>query len=76
MDLTKLMEQITAENNRSDMLSANKGTGGTNASYDSVHGNRGKQMNPNWQPNHRRPGAPDEEEGNDAGEVYGPVGSD
>ena len=74
MDLTKLTEQWAADNNKSDTLNANIGSDGTNVTYDKAQGNRGKQMNPNWHPSHRKPGAPDEEESDDGGEVYGPVG--
>jgi hypothetical protein len=34
-------------NHRSDALNQNKGTSGTNKTNAQVHGNRGKQMNPN-----------------------------
>jgi hypothetical protein len=32
---------------KSDQSNANKGTNGVNKTYSQVHGNRGKQMNPN-----------------------------
>jgi hypothetical protein len=72
MDLTKLLNQIAADNQRSDTLNANIGSDGTNPTYDKAQGNRGKQMNPTWHPNQRTPGAPDDEEAE--GDVFGPVG--
>ena len=43
------MSQPTKQqtNHRSDTLNQNKGTSGTNKVNAKVHGNRGKQMNPN-----------------------------
>ena len=34
-------------NHKSNQANKNKGTSGTNKPYDHVHGNRGKQLNPN-----------------------------
>ncbi len=34
-------------NHKANQGNANKGTSGTNQTYDKVQGNRGKQMNPN-----------------------------
>ncbi|MEI0560076.1 hypothetical protein R4M03_08250 [Brachyspira pilosicoli] len=34
-------------NHNADISNANKGTPGTNITYDKNQGNRGKQMNPN-----------------------------
>lgn len=34
-------------NHNADQSNANKGTSGTNKTYDKNEGNRGKQMNPN-----------------------------
>lgn len=34
-------------NRRADALNKNKGTSGTNPTNAKVHGNRGKQLNPN-----------------------------
>ena len=34
-------------NNQADMTNANKGTKGTNITYNKNQGNRGKQLNPN-----------------------------
>lgn len=34
-------------NNRADVQNPNKGTRGTNKTYDKGQGNRGKQLNPN-----------------------------
>jgi hypothetical protein len=39
--------KTTPQNNRSNQQNSNKGTAGTNRSYDQAQGNRGKQMNPN-----------------------------
>lgn len=74
MDLTKLLDEIHGNKNESDMVNAKIGSPGTNVIYDKAQGNRGKQMNPTWRPDQRRPGAPDDEESDDGGEVYGPVG--
>ncbi len=35
------------QNHRSDALNNNRGTSGTNPTNAHVHGNRGKQLNPN-----------------------------
>ena len=35
------------KNNSSNMKNSNKGTSGVNRQYSQVHGNRGKQLNPN-----------------------------
>ena len=35
-------------NHRSDIKNPNKGTKGTNKTWDKAQGNRGKLMNPNW----------------------------
>ena len=35
------------QNNRSDALNNNRGTSGNNPTNAHVHGNRGKQLNPN-----------------------------
>jgi hypothetical protein len=34
-------------NNQGDIKNPNKGTSGTNPTYDKSQGNRGKQLNPN-----------------------------
>ena len=34
-------------NHEADMVNANKGTSGTNTTYDKNQGNRGQQLNPN-----------------------------
>lgn len=72
MDVRKLAEQIAADKNRSDTLNGNIGSNGTNSTYDKAQGNRGKNMNPNWHPNQRAPGAPDS--GDEEGDTFGPVG--
>lgn len=74
MDLTKLLDEIYGNKNESSMVNANIGTLGTNVTYDKAQGNRGKQMNPTWRPEQRRPGGPVDEESDEGGEVYGPVG--
>ncbi|WP_170308347.1 hypothetical protein [Parashewanella tropica] len=38
---------IKPQDNSSNMKNGNKGSSGTNRQYDQVHGNRGKQQNPN-----------------------------
>lgn len=42
-----MTKKITPANNQANMKNANKGTSGVNKQYAQVHGNRGKQMNPN-----------------------------
>ena len=37
-------------NHQADIKNANRGTSGTNTTYDKAQGNRGKQMHPNWTP--------------------------
>jgi hypothetical protein len=74
MDVTKLLDEIYSNKNESDMVNANIGSPGTNITYDKAQGNRGKQMNSNWRENQRKPGAPDDEELDDGGEIYGAVG--
>lgn len=37
-------------NHEADIQNPNKGTPGTNTTYDKNQGNRGKQLNPNQQP--------------------------
>ncbi len=43
------MSKIHPNDNRANQQNPNKGTSGTNRQYDQVHGNRGKQLNPNQQ---------------------------
>lgn len=71
MDFTKLLDEWNADNHRSDTLNANIGSNGTNNVYDQAQGNRGKQMNPNWHSDQRKPGEPDGDEWH--GEIYGAV---
>ncbi len=40
-------DNSTRNNHKANQLNPNKGTPGTNKTYSKVHGNRGKQMNPN-----------------------------
>ena len=42
-----MKNKITPKNNSSNQQNANKGTNGVNKQYAQVHGNRGKQLNPN-----------------------------
>ena len=42
-----MSDQINPSDNISNQKNPNKGILGTNMQYDQVHGNRGKQMNPN-----------------------------
>lgn len=37
-------------NSQADVKNPNKGTTGTNITYDKNQGNRGKQLNPTYQP--------------------------
>lgn len=37
-------------NQQADIQNPNKGTDGTNKTYDKAQGNRGKQLNPNQKP--------------------------
>ena len=39
--------KISTKNNSANQQNANKGTKGVNKQYSKVHGNRGKQLNPN-----------------------------
>lgn len=43
----KSSKPIKPQDNKANMPNANKGTAGTNRQHDQVHGNRGKQINPN-----------------------------
>ena len=75
MDITPLLDKIYGtNNNEADMVNPNLGSPGTNVTYDKAQGNRGKQMNPTWQSESRRPGTSDDDELDGGGEVYGPVG--
>lgn len=42
-----MVAKLSPQDNSSNAKNANKGTAGTNRQYDQLHGNRGKQMNPN-----------------------------
>jgi tRNA(Ile2) C34 agmatinyltransferase TiaS len=44
------MKKIDPKDNASNQVNPNKRTDGTNEQYDQVHGNRGKQLNPNNKP--------------------------
>jgi hypothetical protein len=39
-------ENFMGKNHQADIQNANKGTSGTNKTYDQNQGNRGKQLNP------------------------------
>lgn len=41
-------------NHNADIINSNKGTKGTNTTYDKNQGNRGKQLNPNQQKNTKK----------------------
>ncbi len=43
----KLGSPTTTNNHKADIKNPNKGTNGTNITYDKAQGNRGKQLNPN-----------------------------
>lgn len=45
-------------NHEADIQNANKGTAGTNITWDKAQGNRGQQMNPNQHPEKQAPAAP------------------
>lgn len=47
------------QNHRSDAHNGNWGTPGTNITWDHAQGNRGKQLNPNQQPQASRPAGHD-----------------
>ena len=42
-----MTKNITPQDNKSNQKNANKGQQGVNEQYSKVHGNRGKQLNPN-----------------------------
>jgi hypothetical protein len=42
-----MSKKITPQQNQSNQSNANKGTNGVNEQHSQVHGNRGKQLNPN-----------------------------
>lgn len=41
------MSNLKQKNHKANQANANKGTPGSNKAYSKVHGNRGKQLNPN-----------------------------
>lgn len=41
------MNKLKNPNHNADIVNSNKGTNGTNKTYDKNQGNRGKQLNPN-----------------------------
>lgn len=43
----KVKSRPAGKNHAADIKNANKGTRGTNITYDKNQGNRGKQLNPN-----------------------------
>lgn len=42
-----MKKKISNQQNQANQKNANIGTKGTNKQYSQVHGNRGKQLNPN-----------------------------
>lgn len=42
-----MSKKITPKQNQANQANANKGTNGVNKQNSQVHGNRGKQLNPN-----------------------------
>lgn len=42
-----MSKKTTPKQNQANQANANKGTNGVNRQYSQVHGNRGKQLNPN-----------------------------
>lgn len=73
LDVTKLLGKIYGNKNESDMENANIGLSGTKVTYNMAQGDREQWMYPNWHHDHRRPDAPNDEESDEGGEVYGPV---
>jgi len=56
--------KIKPEDNAFNQTNLNLGGSGTNLQYDHVHGNRGKQLNPNQRD------LPEKDEDIDQGDVY------
>lgn len=46
-NIKKTIQMNKKPNHKADIKNPNKGTGGTNKTYDKNQGNRGKQLNPN-----------------------------
>ena len=42
-----MKKKIKPQDNHANQLNPNRGTNGVNKQYAKVHGNRGKQLNPN-----------------------------
>ena len=42
-----MKKKVSTQANQANQNNSNKGTKGTNKQYSQVHGNRGKQLNPN-----------------------------
>ena len=42
-----MTKKVTPANNQANQPNSNKGSSGTNKQNSQVHGNRGKQLNPN-----------------------------
>lgn len=76
MDISKLLDEVHGKNMKSDALNANLGSDGTNATYDKVQGNRGKQMNPTWHATQQPSEVQDGDEDMDQGDVYSHDGGD
>jgi len=49
-------KKITPQQNKANMLNANKGTKGVNRQYSQRMGNRGKQLNPTWKGSSKKAG--------------------
>ena len=47
ISIQKMSKKITPQDNHANQLNPNLGTKGVNKQYAKVHGNRGKQLNPN-----------------------------
>ena len=49
--MPNMTKRPAGKNHPADIQNANKGTNGTNITYDKNQGNRGNQLNPNHTPN-------------------------
>lgn len=49
-----MTKPLTQPNTIADVKNSNKGTEGTNSTYDKNQGNRGKQLNPTYNKEHKK----------------------
>jgi hypothetical protein len=54
-NIINFLKELFMGNHEADIQNPNKGTPGTNPTYDHNQGNRGKQLNPNQPPGHPAP---------------------